>query len=466
MLGLFVRKGPGSGSFLPLEERGSPYSLGRAPDVEIRIEDEGVSRHHAEISFAGGHWTLRDMGSRNGTYVNSLAVRECRVSPRDVIVLGTTELLVVVREPGLGEAALPPRDDASGTVPLDLTPLIGLVGESVPMQSVREAIRRVAPLDVTVVLRGESGTGEELAARAIHTASRRRAGPFLALNCGAIPEALVESELFGHERGAFTGATAESKGCFEEAAGGTLLLDEVGNLPLGAQVSLLRVLEDGTLRRVGGKKELRADVRLVAATNRDLEQAVRQGRFRNDLYHRLNVFEIHLPPLRDRLDDLPLLAAHLLSEIGPAIGRGSLRVSNEAMDLLRSHPWPGNVRELRNVLERGAINAGSDVIGSDEIHLSAPCLAPRDSEDPGDAPDKFGSVLGEHSGGPAGTALVPGETLPDHLAQHEREIVRAALEAADWNQSEAARRLGISEAKVRKCVRQYGIARPGMRPPA
>ncbi len=459
MMGLFIRQGPGSGSFLPLEAGESPYVLGRSPEATIRLEGEGVSRRHAEIAYARGRWMVRDLGSRNGTFVNSLPVRESELSPRDVIVLGTIELLVVLREPGTEPPRTPNCEDASGTLPLALTPLVGLVGESGSMQAVRDAIRRVAPLDVTVVLRGESGTGKELVARAIHAASTRRAGPFVTVNCAAIPEALVDSELFGHERGAFTGATSERMGRFEEVSGGTLFLDEVGDLPLAVQASLLRVLEDGILRRVGGKKDLRVDVRVVAATHRDLERAVRRGGFRNDLYHRLNVFEIAIPPLRDRVEDLPLLAAHFFSGISATIGCAPLRLSDEAMALLRSHPWPGNVRELRNVLERAAISARSAVIGPGDIQLAPLSLAIGESEDQ-DA-DSIPAASGSAFGSRTGASPPRGESLPEHLTQRERDIVRAALEASHWNQSEAARRLGVSESKIRKCIRQYGIERPG-----
>jgi transcriptional regulator with GAF, ATPase, and Fis domain len=479
MIGLFIRKGLGSGSFLPLEPGFAPYILGRSADASLRLEDEGVSRIHAEINVSNGRWRIRDLNSRNGTYLNSLLVHEHGIEPRDVIVLGTAELVVVSRDPVSETNADLAALERSGTADLAVSPLIGVVGQAHSMQGVLDAVRRVAPLDVTVVVRGESGTGKELVARAIHSMSGRRSGPFLAVNCGAIPEALVDSELFGHEKGAFTGATTQRAGRFEEASGGTLFLDEVGDLPSAAQVSLLRVLQEGSIRRVGGSKDIRVDVRIVAATHRDLEAAVRARTFRNDLYHRLCIFEVALPPLRERLGDLPLLAEHFLAEFGLVLGRGPLRLSESSLGLLRAHSWPGNIRELRNVLERAAIRGRSELIEPEDIEISSLGAGPESaaagsnrfvsavaaSEDAldsapgtasGDAPD-----ASEDAGSPSGAdALGSGESLLDHLSHREADLVRATLEAVSWNQSEAARRLGVSEAKIRKCVRQYGL-RPG-----
>ncbi|HYF00723.1 MAG TPA: sigma-54 dependent transcriptional regulator, partial [Planctomycetota bacterium] len=245
----------------------------------------------------------------------------------------------------------------------------GIVGRSAAMQAVFKQVAAVAASDATVLLVGESGTGKELLARAVHYNSARASGPFEAINCGSIPETLLESELYGHERGAFTGAVRRKPGKFEVADGGTAFLDEIGELPLPAQVKLLRFLEERRIERVGGTEGVDVDVRIVAATNRNLEERVRDGRFREDLYFRLNVVKIDVPPLRDRREDIPLLTAHYLDL---ARGQGVLE---EALELLKAHPWPGNVRELRNALERGVVLAHGGPIGVE--HLPETIRLPR-----------------------------------------------------------------------------------------
>src|SRR5262249_24896994 len=240
-----------------------------------------------------------------------------------------------------------------------------LVGGSPAMDQLRQFIGRVAPYDVTILIRGESGTGKELVAHAIHAQSKRRRGPFIPLDCPALPETLVESELFGHERGAFPGATQRRLGRFELAHGGTLFLDEIGNLPLSTQMKLLRVLEDRAITRLGGRGQIPIDVRIVAATHVNFEEAIREGRFREDLYHRLNEFTIHAPPLRERIDDLPALVEHFLERIGDELGKRVPGMSPEALAALRAYPWPGNVRELRNALKRAAVLADGPITLAD-----------------------------------------------------------------------------------------------------
>jgi hydrogenase-4 transcriptional activator len=230
-----------------------------------------------------------------------------------------------------------------------------IVGAEAGLRDVMERIDQVAPTDVPVLIVGETGSGKEVLARAIHTRSRRAAGPVVRVNCGAVPPGLIDSELFGHERGSFTGATADRKGWFERADGGTLFLDEIGELPLDVQVRLLRILQDGTFERVGGQKPLRVDVRIVAATHCDLQAMVSEGRFREDLWYRISVFPVTLPPLRDRVEDIPALAAHLASRAGRRLGGTPLTLTREDEELLTAYPWPGNVRELAAVIERAAI---------------------------------------------------------------------------------------------------------------
>jgi two-component system nitrogen regulation response regulator NtrX len=302
------------------------------------------------------------------------------------------------------------------------------------MQQVKALIARVAPTEARVLITGESGTGKELVAAAIHAASRRRARAFVTVNCAAIPRDLVESEMFGHERGAFTGATERRLGRFELAHGGTLFLDEVGDLSAEAQAKLLRTLETGELQRIGAEHAMRVDARVVAATNRQLSDAVSNGGFREDLYFRLNVFPIQLPPLRERLEDLPALVAHLAERVRP---RQAVTFTDAAMEALAAYSWPGNVRELANLVERLSI-------------LSAPVV---------DAP-AVREVLRGGTASPASTVtLVPGRPLNDALDEYERGLITAALTQSHGNMAEAARILQTDRANLYRRMRRLGLAK-------
>jgi DNA-binding NtrC family response regulator len=295
-----------------------------------------------------------------------------------------------------------------------------MIGESPPMQEVRRLIERIGPTDKPVLIQGETGTGKELAARAVQRASLRADRPFVVINCAALPEHLVESELFGHQRGAFTGAVATVPGLFEMADGGTLFIDEIGELPLSLQPKLLRVLEDGSLRRVGATQERRVDVRIIAATNRDLAREVNVGRFREDLLYRINVLSLNLPPLRERPGDLPLLLAHFLPP--------GWTIAPKALAALERYHWPGNVRQLRNVLERAVILAEAPVVTLDDLPDE---LQPRDA------------------------AAAP---FPDgHLSAVERSHVRQVLQRCGGNKSEAARALGIHRRKLYRLLDRWGL---------
>jgi DNA-binding NtrC family response regulator len=306
-----------------------------------------------------------------------------------------------------------------------------MVGESEPMQRLYSLVDMVADSDVTVLLMGESGTGKELVARAIHHKSHRADGPFVTLNCGALPENLFESELFGYEKGAFTGATMNKMGRFELADGGTLLLDEVGELSLKSQVDFLRVLETKEFRRLGGTKIVKVDTRIIAATNRNLEEAVKRGDFREDLYYRLNVVPIRLTPLRERGEDIPLLADRFLEEFSAQHHREPKEVSREAMRLLRLYAWPGNIRQLRNLIERMVVTVKDPLLQPE--HLPEEIQASRED---------------------ARTMVV---SLGSSLKEIEREAIRRTLAEVTNHREKAAKLLGISLRALQYKIKEYGI---------
>ena len=311
-----------------------------------------------------------------------------------------------------------------------------LVGRGAAMRGVFKAIGLAAATDATVLVTGESGTGKELVATALHRHSARSSGPFVRVHCGALPEALIESELFGHERGAFTGADRRREGRFERAAGGTIFLDEVGELSTAAQVKLLRVLQQREFERVGGTETLRSDARVVAATHRDLAAEVAAGRFREDLFYRLDVARVALPPLRDRPEDIPLLAEHVLRRVERRQGWGELSVSPEALDVIVRRPWPGNVRQLENALAQAVIRSQGRPILPEHLDPD-----PTADADPTSAADD-----------PAGA--LPLRAL---LAQVERAAIRRALLATGGNRTQAAERLGISRRQLFDKVREYDL---------
>jgi DNA-binding NtrC family response regulator len=311
-----------------------------------------------------------------------------------------------------------------------------MIGAGAAMRRLQDLIRRAAPSEGRVLVTGANGSGKELVARAIHQQSRRATGPFVKLNCAAVPAELIESELFGHERGAFTGAVAARKGKFELADGGTLFLDEVGDMPAAMQAKLLRVLQEGEFERVGGSATLKVDVRVVAATNKDLGAEVAAGRFREDLFYRLNVVPIHLPPLRERGEDIPELAARFLAEACARNGRRPMRFDRAALAALQAHDYPGNVRELRNVVERIAILADGPELGADEVAAALPgSRRPR--------ADRYREGAGFHG----------------LVEEAEREIILGALAANGENVSETARALGLERSHLYKKMRALGLKR-------
>ncbi|HYO65113.1 MAG TPA: sigma-54 dependent transcriptional regulator [Archangium sp.] len=322
----------------------------------------------------------------------------------------------------------------------------GAVGRSAAMQAAHRLLEQAARLDITVLLTGETGTGKELAARAVHLNSARREKPFVAVNCGALPAELVESELFGHGKGAFTGAAQAKAGLFEEAHGGTLFLDEVGELPLNAQVKLLRVLQEREVRRVGETRPVQVDVRVVAATHRDLRAAAAQGRFREDLFYRLNVFPVQLPPLRERKEDIPLLAAHLLDKHCKAMGRTLEGMTPEALRALVGYPWPGNVRELENALMRAVAVA------------TGPSVTERDL--PPEVRDRQEGTL------PGGAAkhLPYRDALDLARDRFSREYLTALLRDFEGNVTRAAEHAGIERESLHRLLKRYSIRSDDFKP--
>jgi DNA-binding NtrC family response regulator len=315
-----------------------------------------------------------------------------------------------------------------------------IIGQSPLMLSVSEQVRKVAPTDATVLLLGESGTGKELFARAVHALSRRSGGPFVAINCAAIPSTLIENELFGHEKGSYTGAVGLQRGKFELADGGTIFLDEVGELEREVQGKILRALQERTIERIGGTRAFKVDVRIIAASNQDLKVATSAGRFRDDLFFRLNIFPVTIPPLRFRSGDIPLLVGHFLEKFGRELKRKDLRITDAAMAKLLDYTWPGNVRELENTLERAAILARGSEIGAEEIVLFSG----------GEPPHALTDVL-DLSG-----------TLPEALDRVRREVeilkIRSALVETKGNLPEAAARLGLTAKTLAAKMEECGIS--------
>lgn len=398
----------------------------------LQLFDRSVSREHAVLSKVGETWIVADTGSRNGTFVNGVSVQRKRISPGDTIRFGKVSLRLDGGDDDLG------GDDAETNAVTMATNsqfcLNGpgahaLVGRSDALRGAMKIAARAAKSNATVLLFGESGTGKELFARLVWEESARSGRKFLPVHTGAIEPSLLAGTLFGHEKGAFTGADRQKKGLFEEADGGTIFLDEIGEINGETQVKLLRVLQEGEFMRVGGTEPVKVDVRVICATNRDLAAAVKEGRFREDLYYRLNVIQIHLPPLRERTGDIADLVNHYVSELG-----GPTRsVTPKAMSALCAYDWPGNVRELRNTIERMVV-LGGDVL------------------DIGDLPPEVVSG-GTHIAFPAASAA-PADM---DLADVERKHIISILEMSGGNKCKAAQLLGVSRSALYEKLKRYAI---------
>ena len=356
------------------------------------------------------------------------AVTALKQGAQDYIVKPFDPEEVIIRIKSLVEAAALRSAAESGRVADD-----EFIGESPEILSIKRVIARIAPSQATVLITGESGTGKEVVAREIHKASKCADGPFVAINIGGVPENLLESELFGYEKGAFTGAQQRKPGLFELASGGTLFLDEIGDMPLALQVKILRVIQDRKITRLGGTEPMPINARLIAATNKDLEQMVRNGEFREDLFYRLNVVRIHMPPLRDRRSDIPLLAAHIISKYSREMSPRVVGFTPEALEALKNHSFYGNVRELENILERAIIFSDSDTIGISDLDLRS---------------------SGVRHGGKDDGALQH-ECLS--LRDAEKEAIIRALRRWEGNRTRAAAELGISRRTLISKIQEYGI---------
>ena len=409
-----VRSGKDEGRETVIQK--AHVAIGTLPENDIVLTDPTVSRRHAVVEETPAGWMLKDAGSTNGTFLDGVRVREGYLKAGAAIRLGNTELTFAPAEERFEK--LESSADRFG----------GLIGSSLPMREVFAILERVSPTDITVLLQGETGTGKELAARAIHGSSRRAGGPFVVFDCGAVAPNLIESELFGHEKGAFTDAVKARQGAFELADGGTLFLDEIGELALTLQPKLLRALDQREVRRVGAEQTVRVDVRVVAATNRDLEQEVKAGKFREDLFYRLSAVSVLLPPLRKRREDIDRIAGHLLEGIAGETGRKLEGLAAEAAGVLASQPWPGNVRELRNVLVRAAALSTGSRIEVRDLFL---------------APKKKSETLEGLSG--------------KTLEEIEKAAIHATLRAVDNNKTEAAKVLGIAYSTLYEKMKKYGM---------
>jgi DNA-binding NtrC family response regulator len=433
-------------------------TIGRAADSDVRIEHASVSRRHA-ILHLGAPVRIEDLGSVNGTFVRTAAgpaeaggTHELRqlLKQTEEFAVGDTvnvgSVMLVLRRAPL------PGEDGAGAGLGD-----GPVIQDPAMRALYEEARRVAASPISVLILGQTGVGKEVLARVIHQRSPRAKGPFLALNCAALSESLLESELFGHEKGAFTGAVEARPGLFEAAATGTVFLDEVGELPMSVQVKLLRVIEDRTVLRVGGRAPRPIDVRFVSATHRDLDDEVARGAFRQDLFFRLNGIALTIPPLRERPAEIVHLAQRFLAGACRQIDRPTLpAISREALSALERYPWPGNIRELRNVIERAAVLCAGDALLPE--HLPAKLLAvaahaPR--------PHLFPPTEAT----PAATPPAPSEKLREEISALERRRILDALEQCAGNQTQAAALLGMPRRTLIARIEAYDIPRPRKRSP-
>jgi DNA-binding NtrC family response regulator len=437
--------------------------IGSMDDNDVVLADDTVSRYHCKIVQDDTGYMLVDLRSTNGTFINKVRIREGFLKPGCQLAVGQSQLRFNAREEEV--PIVPSRSDHCG----------GLIGGNSRMREIYSIIEKIAPTATTVVIDGETGTGKEVVAQAIHSMSPRKRGELVVFDCGAVPPNLIESELFGHEKGSFTGAVMTRQGLFELADGGTLFLDELGELPLDLQPKLLRALEQREVRRVGSTKATKVDVRIIAATNRNLEDEVRAGRFRQDLFYRLSVVRLHLPALRDRSDDIPALVQHFL-DTGHYNKRGDeLRVrgvARDAMTSLQAYPWPGNVRELVNVVERAVSFCETGTVQLSDLPdyvrsaKPAPPPVPKDARRAATMNPSVPMTASAPTPQPPEELTSEGITFKDAkerwVASFERDYILQMLRRHGGNISHAARDADIDRKYFRKLMKKYDIEAAGV----
>lgn len=408
--------------------------IGKKEDNDLVLDEKTVSRNHVEIVQAEDSYMLKDLNSTNGTFINDIRVKEAYLSPGDVIRIGTVRVEFIA------------FDEKVQIEPSTRQEFGGLLGRSRRMRQIFSLLEKISPTNATVLIEGETGTGKDLVARAIHSNSPRKAKPFVVFDCSAVAQNLIESELFGHVKGSFTGAVATRKGAFEEANGGTIFLDEIGELSLDLQPKLLRALEQREIKKVGSNDSMPIDVRVVCATNRNLKKEVGENRFRQDLYYRLSVVKINLPPLRERPDDIPFLIEKLL-----ASGRfnvdteGKLkivRVEDDALKMLARYQWPGNVREMVNILERLVPMVDGNTIKGKDVSIIFEEME-RDEE----ATERMSVDMG----------LPFKEAKQKVVESFEKDYLAGLLRRNNYNISKTAREAGIDRKHIRNLLKKYGI---------
>jgi transcriptional regulator with GAF, ATPase, and Fis domain len=419
-----VTRGPDTGAVATLA--GGSVRVGTASDNDLVLRDDTVSRQHCELEAVAAGIRVFDRGSTNGVHLAGARIYDAVVPVDARLRLGDTELTLL------------PLAETVDKVQASTDRFGDLLGKAPRMRELFAELERIAPTDATVLLEGETGTGKDVAAESIHQESSRAEGPFVVFDCGAVAATLIESELFGHERGAFTGAVQARSGVFEQAHGGTLFLDEIGELPKDLQPKLLRALERREIRRVGGSRTIEVDVRVLAATNRSLRHEVHRNNFRPDLYYRLSTALVQMPPLRERMEDLPLLVSHFLAMERPP--RSIDDVSSMAWEMLRAHRWPGNVRELRNAVQRLSFRPNRPI-------------------------EETTSGLSVHGSAVHGSGVSPGEIQPLRMARRdasdafELSYLSAVLASTGGNVTRAAAKAEVSRQMMQKLMKKHGLER-------
>jgi DNA-binding NtrC family response regulator len=458
--------GTGFSSSRALPEGWHELVIGRDPDVDVTVDERSVSRRHAVLTV-GPKLFVKDLGTANGTYLHNVKLSPespVEIQVGDVIRLGYSVALVI-QKGGKDRSFVPEGPPSVGREPpatlVDGAPVV-VAAES--MKVLHQLLKRVARGSINVLFLGETGVGKEVAARLLHAESPRGKKPFVAINCASFTETLLENELFGHEAGAFTGAQSAKPGLLESAHGGTVFLDEIGEMPLPIQAKLLRVVEDRSVTRLGAVKSRPLDVRFLSATNRALEDEVDAGRFRRDLYFRLNGIPLLIPPLRERTAEIEPLAREFIRSACEGLGRRPPDLAPEALEALKGHPLPGNVRELRNVIERAVLLCEGRTI--EPVHLCLEKKSPAIVEG-SSAPNgvESGSERKLREAKPVAPQAPRGDKLRDEVESLERERMLAALEACGGNQTHAAEKLGVSRRAFVMKMDRYGIPRPRRKKP-